>query len=125
MKVVIHTQHYENYGAHDWDGEGECPQYWKAKGGLAFQVTGVSSDCDVDTVVEYVHDKVSFRNEGFESQIVGVTLEADDWMSWFEKSQLEYDGSITYPEPSISLAQAKQEFLAKFDQEYSEWAATA
>ena len=26
-------QTYENYGSHDWDGTGECPQYWKAKGG--------------------------------------------------------------------------------------------
>lgn len=25
-------QYMENYGAHDWDGEGECPQYWKYKG---------------------------------------------------------------------------------------------
>ena len=32
-KVVLHYQYYENYGAHDWDGTGECPQHWKAKGG--------------------------------------------------------------------------------------------
>jgi len=32
-RVVVSTQVWENYGAHDWDGEGECPQYWKAKGG--------------------------------------------------------------------------------------------
>ena len=25
-------QYAENYGAHDWDGEGQCPQYWKMKG---------------------------------------------------------------------------------------------
>jgi len=29
MKLVITTQVYENYGVHDWDGRGECPQYWK------------------------------------------------------------------------------------------------
>ena len=33
MKAVIQTQFLENYGAHDWDGEGECPQRWKPKGG--------------------------------------------------------------------------------------------
>ena len=33
MKLVIQTQSKENYGAHDWDGKGECPQYWKYKGG--------------------------------------------------------------------------------------------
>ena len=36
MKLVIQTQFKENYGAHDWDGEGECPQYWKFKGGETY-----------------------------------------------------------------------------------------
>ena len=31
--LVALYQDYENYGAHDWDGEGECPQRWKAKWG--------------------------------------------------------------------------------------------
>ena len=38
MKVVIYTQFRENYGAHDWDGKGECPQYWKNKGGSCYVV---------------------------------------------------------------------------------------
>jgi hypothetical protein len=33
FRLVITTQIYENYGSHNWDGTGECPQYWKAKGG--------------------------------------------------------------------------------------------
>lgn len=33
FRLVITTQIHENYGAHCWDGTGECPQYWKAKGG--------------------------------------------------------------------------------------------
>lgn len=33
FSLVATYQYYENYGAHNWDGEGECPQYWKAKGG--------------------------------------------------------------------------------------------
>ena len=37
-KLLITTQVYENYGAHDWDGRGECPQYWKAKGGNDYVV---------------------------------------------------------------------------------------
>jgi hypothetical protein len=31
MQLLITTQTQENYGAHDWDGEGACPQYWKFK----------------------------------------------------------------------------------------------
>jgi len=36
FRIVLHTQIYENYGAHDWDGQGECPQQWKAKGGSEY-----------------------------------------------------------------------------------------
>ena len=36
MKAIIQTQHMENYGAHDWDGVGECPQYWKPKFGNTY-----------------------------------------------------------------------------------------
>jgi hypothetical protein len=32
MKIVISTQLTENYGSHDWDGLGVCPQHWKNKG---------------------------------------------------------------------------------------------
>jgi len=38
MKLVINTQFKENYGAHDWDGKGECPQYWKFKGGDTYVI---------------------------------------------------------------------------------------
>ena len=40
--LVINTQHRENYGAHDWDGKGECPQHWKYKGGTTYFVTGLT-----------------------------------------------------------------------------------
>jgi len=43
MKLIIDTQHRENYGAHDWDGTGECPQYWKNKGGAIYVVENLSS----------------------------------------------------------------------------------
>ncbi len=37
-RLVAHFQYKENYGAHDWDGQGECPQYWKYKGGTSVNV---------------------------------------------------------------------------------------
>jgi hypothetical protein len=43
MKFVIYTQVRENYGAHDWDGTGVCPQYWKSKGGNTYVVEGLST----------------------------------------------------------------------------------
>jgi hypothetical protein len=38
VKLVLNTQYMENYGAHSWDGEGECPQHWKAKGGTTYVI---------------------------------------------------------------------------------------
>jgi hypothetical protein len=40
---VVITQFRENYGAHDWDGTGECPQYWKFKGGDDYFIYGVAT----------------------------------------------------------------------------------
>jgi hypothetical protein len=40
--VVAFYQVRENYGAHAWDGEGECPQYWKNKGGCERVVATLS-----------------------------------------------------------------------------------
>lgn len=42
MKLAIYTQYRENYGAHTWNGEGECPQYWKFKGGDTYVVPSLS-----------------------------------------------------------------------------------
>ena len=101
MIVVIDTQFMENYGAHDWDGQGECPQYWKMKGGSSYKVLNVPADADLQSVVdlvapEFVHDDIGSRE-----YIIGYSMENDDFLSWFEKSQLEYDGKITCPEPSF------------------------
>ena len=39
--ILVNCQYRENYGAHQWDGEGKCPQYWKCKGGISFIVRNV------------------------------------------------------------------------------------
>lgn len=44
MKIVIYSQYQENYGAHDWDGTGECPQHWKMKGGGIYVVPNLTVD---------------------------------------------------------------------------------
>ena len=105
--IVIHTQYMENYGAHDWNGEGACPQYWKAKGGSDYKVH-VDYDVDyewmdviVDRVLAQVRETVEWSDDYSESYILDVTVEEDGWLSRFEKSQLEYDGEIVYPEPTL------------------------
>ena len=44
MKIVINTQYRENYAAHDWNGQGECPQQWKNKGGDIYIIENLTKD---------------------------------------------------------------------------------
>ena len=66
MKLVIHTQFKENYGAHTWDGEGECPQYWKFKGGETFVLPGV----DTELLVPALRDLIEYKDDGSEEYIL-------------------------------------------------------
>jgi hypothetical protein len=116
MILVIQTQDYENYAAH----EGFTGEFrWKAKGGSCYKVTGVPTGIDLDEVVGFVRSEIERNDEYFQTTIVGYGLEADDYLSDFEQSQLSYEGAITYPEPTIDYGDLK----AVFDHEYAEWAA--
>jgi hypothetical protein len=98
----------ENYGAHDWDGTGECPQYWKMKGGSEYKVINVPLNIDYQEVVSMAN--VETDNIGCREYILDWSLESDDYLSWFEKSQLEYDGKITCAEPIIEYSELNGEF---------------
>ena len=108
MMLVIRTQFMGNYGAHDWDGTGECPQYWKMKGGSEYKVTNVPLNIDYQEVVSMAN--VETDNIGCREYILDWSLESDDYLSWFEKSQLEYDGKITCAEPIIEYSELNGEF---------------
>ena len=108
MMLVIRTQFMENYGAHDWDGTGECPQYWKMKGGSEYKITDVPLNIDYQEVVSMAN--VETDNIGCREYILDWSLESDDYLSWFEKSQLEYDGKITCAEPIIEYSEINGEF---------------
>jgi hypothetical protein len=74
MKLVIHTQFKENYGAHTWDGEGECPQYWKFKGGETFVLPGV----DNELLVPALRDLIEYKDDGSEEYILNAEVVEDD-----------------------------------------------
>ena len=100
MKLHIVTQYMENYGAHDWDGQGECPQRWKMKGGedYFYQLGNeVPSDEHLAELVAVLRSRVEWSDDGSRSYIVGYGVVADDYMTEFEKSQLEYEGEIRHP----------------------------
>ena len=96
-KLLITTQVYENYGAHDWDGVGECPQYWKSKGGSDYVVKKFKDFSKVTETVMALRGQIECDNEGFRETIINFEVVADDYLTEFEKDQLEYEGSIRYP----------------------------
>ena len=112
MILVIQTQHYENYAWVDGELMTGKDAYWKAKGGDCIKVTGLTGDEDIDSVVDCVRGQIESRNEGFIVDIVGYGLEQDDYLSWFEKSQLEYDGVIQHPEREIHWPAVVDEIMA-------------
>lgn len=109
MKLLITTQFRENYGAHDWDGKGECPQYWKSKGGdeIIVEVPGFRFDEEfagkkAQMIIDSMRDKIEYKSEYAEEYIIGWNFVEDDFVTEFEKSQLEYDGTVSFPAKRIN-----------------------
>jgi len=103
MIAVVFTQCYENYGAHDWDGTGECPQYWKAKGGQDIKITDLPKGITREELIKAADDAFSIDTIEYREYVIQVSFVEDDYLSDFEKSQLECDGKITYPEKSCTF----------------------
>ena len=96
-KLMITTQVYENYGAHDWDGEGSCPQYWKAKGGNDYVVKNFrGGDAEATVAIMSLRSKVESNDMFFYEKIVDWCIKSDDYLTEFESSQLAFEGHIRY-----------------------------
>jgi hypothetical protein len=111
MKLHIVCQYAENYGAHDWDGTGECPQYWKMKGGEDYFVPldGFNPDHEfaekkLAMIVDSVRSKIEWNDIGSRQYVVGYGVVEDDFLTEFERSQLEYEGRIDHPARVLELA---------------------
>ena len=98
--IVIRTQDRENYGTPD-------DPYWKFKGGSEYKIVNLPSpisDVDITKIVMSVRSDIEYANPMSESEIIDWSVESDDYLSWFEKTQLELDGEIVYKEPIIELS---------------------
>jgi hypothetical protein len=104
VMLVIQTQTYENYGAHDWNGEGECPQYWKPKGGSEYKVLNVDPNSDLTALVKSLRPHVEKDDHYWRENMIDWSVESDDYLTWFEQSQLWYDGKISYPARVLAVA---------------------
>ena len=100
-KLLITTQVYENYGAHDWDGAGACPQYWKAKGGSDYVVKNVNVNTVTETVMA-LRSQIEQDNQAFREKIIGWEVVANGYLTEFERDQLEYEGKIRFPAQELA-----------------------
>jgi hypothetical protein len=102
-KLLIQTQVLENYA---WREDGSlgtgADAYWKAKGGSDYVVKNV----DVNRAAEiatWAAGQIEQDNEAFREYIIGWEVVADDYLTEFERSQMEYEGRITYPAHELAL----------------------
>jgi|TARA_B100000809_G_scaffold7039_2_gene6993 hypothetical protein len=97
MSVHVQTSIRENYAAHDWDGQGACPQMWKNKGGDSYIVNNAPSiDDAVDFVYTYI---VGDPTDYFNEEILGGTEVPEDFRTDMEiaisKSEMRHYLSAT------------------------------
>jgi hypothetical protein len=109
-KIYIQTQDYENYAWVDGELLTGPDAYWKAKGGRdifvpvpGFREYDTFAEKNLQMIVDSVRDRIECANDGYMSTIIGYSLVADDYMTEFEKDQLEYEGKVTYPAEVIEL----------------------
>ena len=89
--TVILTQVRENYGAHDWDGEGEAPQYWKNKGGSVYIFEGILSP----TQEALIQKAINSADEYYEEFVIlfkETASPTDFYDDWEEPAILSFEG---------------------------------
>ena len=97
MKLVIWTQFEENYGAHDWNGEGACPQYWKCKGGDVYVVESLTeaqaAKIDVNGIPTLT-SLIDRADDYCRDTVTNYSLVEDDsnpWREWESPTYLRYE----------------------------------
>lgn len=118
LKLCIHTGIRENYGAHDWDGTGTCPEYWKNKGGDA--ITVICKPSEVSGLVAKVRKLIERSDEYFIERV----------RSWFFNPinaetpwRYDWDRPIVLNASDLSeesLEKARRERAATFYDFYNE-----
>ncbi len=106
MKLLITTQVYENYA---WREDGSIgtgdDAYWKAKGGHEYVIKNVDPLQVVPgLLVDSVRSQVESDNDYFREYILDWELVEDNYLTEFERDQLEYDGRIEYPAKELAVA---------------------
>jgi hypothetical protein len=103
-KLLITTQVYENYA---WREDGTigtgAEAYWKAKGGNDYVIRNI----DVNRAQELAAvatREVEQASDHFTETVIGWEIVSDDYLTEFERDQLEFQGKIVYPATELEIA---------------------
>jgi hypothetical protein len=116
--VFITMQYKENYGAHAWEGEGECPQYWKFKGGSDYISRELSlsevQEGGVDEFAQSVIDSISYKDDYSSEHVVDWELKTvKDYKKEQRQEEKEYNdsgyGPYIWPEKASDRADQLEE----------------
>jgi hypothetical protein len=90
-KLLISTQVYENYGD-------TIKPHFKPKGGSDYVVKNFNNKSFLETteIVMALRPQVECDNEYFHEYIVDWIIEEDDYLTPFERDQLEFEGVIRF-----------------------------
>lgn len=103
MKAIFYTQIYENYA---WKEDGSIgvgdDAYFKPKGGDEYVVLNVDRSRMSEVLTE-VRAKVEVSNDYFRENVVDFELVEDDYLTEYERSQLEYEGRIEYSPTELEM----------------------
>jgi len=105
MKLVIFTQVYENYA---WQEDGSIGKgdaaYWKAKGGDEYVVRGIKNDAEATMAVMSMRDQIERADDYIVESVVDWKLVANDYLTEYERNQLEFDGKVMFPAKELVWA---------------------
>ena len=93
-KLLIQTQTYENYGD-------DVNPHWKPKGGCDYVVKKINVNKVTETVMG-LRSQIECDNEYYREHIINFEVVANDYLTEFEQSQLDYEGKIRYPSKELA-----------------------
>ncbi len=103
MKVYVITQDYENYAWHEDGSLGTgFDAYWRPKGSSDYFIT-IPANTSTEqmgevgkALVETHRPTIECDNDCFRSTIISWEIVGDNYLTDYEKSQLQYEGRIQY-----------------------------
>jgi len=96
-KLLITTQVHENYGD-------KVNPYWKPKGGSDYVIKNFTDFNKVTETVMALRSTIEHDNDGFQEYIIGWEVVSDDYLTQFEKDQLEFEGVIRFSPKELSTS---------------------